>query len=158
LRKPVLRQPEKHQLGYNSILLPQAQAVSQDVIAEATELLKLGPDSVAQLLAEGFFDAGAGEESRGIINAHFDALLKEVHVAFAYATQQYSVPAVTGLLLVGGGAEMPGMAERLGGALSRPVRVASPAGLIDVTVAPRVAGSASLTAALGLATYREASA
>jgi len=52
LRKPVLRQPEKHQLGYNSILLPQAQAVSQDVIAEATKLLKLGPESVEQLLAQ----------------------------------------------------------------------------------------------------------
>lgn len=52
LRKPVLRQPEKHQLGYNSILLPQAQAVSPDVIAEATKLLKLGPESVEQLLAE----------------------------------------------------------------------------------------------------------
>ena len=128
------------------------------LIASLQRQLAVDEDTVAQLLAEGFFDAGAGEESRGIINAHFDALLKEVHVAFAYATQQYSVPAVTGLLLVGGGAEMPGIAERLGGALSRPVRVASPAGLIDVTGAPRVAGSASLTAALGLATYREASA
>ena len=53
LRKPLLRQPEKHQLGYNSILLPQEQGVATDVIAEAAKLLKLSPESVEQVMAQG---------------------------------------------------------------------------------------------------------
>ena len=50
LRKPVLRQPEKHQLGYNNILLPQDQAVSQVVIAEAAAILKLTEENLKQIL------------------------------------------------------------------------------------------------------------
>ena len=53
LRKPVLRPPEKHQLGYNSILLPADQAVAPDTVADAAELLKLAPESVAEVLAQG---------------------------------------------------------------------------------------------------------
>jgi hypothetical protein len=51
LRKPVLRPPEKHQLGYNSILLPADQAVSQEKMAEAAKLLKLSPENVAEIVA-----------------------------------------------------------------------------------------------------------
>lgn len=52
LRKPVLRPPEKHQLGYNSILAPPHQDVSSAVIAETATLLKLSPESVEQLLSQ----------------------------------------------------------------------------------------------------------
>lgn len=51
LRKPVLRQPEKHQLGYNNILLPVA-GVATDIIAEAAALVKLSPENVEQLLSQ----------------------------------------------------------------------------------------------------------
>jgi Tfp pilus assembly PilM family ATPase len=115
-------------------------------------------DAVIQLLREDSFGdgRGAGADSRGVINAHVDALLKEMDVAFAYATQQFSVPSVSGLLLVGGGADLPGVADRIGGALRVPVRVAAPGALIQAADAPRAAASASMTAALGLAMYREA--
>ena len=53
LRKPVLRPPEKHQLGYNNILLPQDQAVSTEVVAEAAALLKLTPDNLQEILSQG---------------------------------------------------------------------------------------------------------
>ncbi len=53
LRKPVLRQPEKHQLGYNNILLPQEQAVSTDVSSEAAALLKLTGENFQQILSTG---------------------------------------------------------------------------------------------------------
>ena len=119
--------------------------------------LEADEDTVAQLLAEDFFSGTAPEESRGIVAAHFDALLKELHVAFAYATQQYSVPSPAGLLLAGGGAEMPGVADRLAAALRLPVRTAAPNALIDCGAsAPRAAASASMTTALGLAMYSEA--
>ena len=50
LRKPVLRQPEKHQLGYNNILLPQDQVVTSEVVTETAELLKLSPENVQEIL------------------------------------------------------------------------------------------------------------
>ena len=52
LRKPVLRPPEKHQLGYNNILLPLNQAVPEDVIDEAAKLLKLSAENVERLMSE----------------------------------------------------------------------------------------------------------
>ena len=52
LRKPVLRPPEKHQLGYNNILLPQDQVVRSEVVTEAAELLKLTPENVAEIFAQ----------------------------------------------------------------------------------------------------------
>ena len=41
LRKPVLRAPEKHQLGYNTILLPKNGAVSSEVVIQATRVSSL---------------------------------------------------------------------------------------------------------------------
>ena len=52
LRKPVLRQPEKHQLGYNNILVP-AEEVSTEIVDDAAALLKLSPENVQQLMSEG---------------------------------------------------------------------------------------------------------
>jgi hypothetical protein len=53
LRKPVLRPPEKHQLGYNNILLPLDQAVPEDVISEAATLLKLSAEDFGRLMSAG---------------------------------------------------------------------------------------------------------
>ena len=52
LRKPVLRPPEKHQLGYNNILLPRDQVAPEDVINEATKLLKLSAENVRELMSQ----------------------------------------------------------------------------------------------------------
>jgi hypothetical protein len=52
LRKPVLRQPEKHQLGYNNILLPGEREVTTEIVAEAAPLLKLSVENVQQLMAQ----------------------------------------------------------------------------------------------------------
>ena len=43
LRKPTLRQPEKHQRGYNNIILPQEQKLSSEALAETADLLQLDP-------------------------------------------------------------------------------------------------------------------
>ena len=51
LRKPVLRPPEKHQLGYNNIMLPSDQVVPGDVITDAAKLLKLSPENVQELMS-----------------------------------------------------------------------------------------------------------
>ena len=52
LRKPVLRPPEKHQSGYNNILLPQDQAISAEVLAEAATLLKLSEENFHEILSQ----------------------------------------------------------------------------------------------------------
>ena len=52
LRKPVLRPPEKHQLGYNNILLPRDQVAPEDVISEAAKLLKLSGENVRELMSQ----------------------------------------------------------------------------------------------------------
>src|SRR6202008_2202390 len=51
LRKPVLRQPEKHQPGYKSILIPPEPAVPDETINEAAALLKLSPENVQLLMS-----------------------------------------------------------------------------------------------------------
>src|SRR6185503_6524749 len=50
LRKPVLRQPEKHQLGYNNILVPVESEVSTEIVNDAAALLKLSPENMQQLM------------------------------------------------------------------------------------------------------------
>ena len=52
LRKPVLRPPEKHQLGYNNILLPPDQATPEEVISETAKLLKLSTENVQELMSQ----------------------------------------------------------------------------------------------------------
>lgn len=52
LRKPVLRQPEKHQLGYNNILFPVEREVSTEILTDAAALLKLSAENVQQLMSQ----------------------------------------------------------------------------------------------------------
>ena len=49
LRQPVLRQPEKHELGFNCILLPGQQ--DSESLAEVARLVKLTTENVSDLLA-----------------------------------------------------------------------------------------------------------
>ena len=53
LRKPVLRQPERHQLGYNNILLPSEREATTEIVVEAAALLKLPAESIQQLISHG---------------------------------------------------------------------------------------------------------
>jgi hypothetical protein len=52
LVKPVLRPPEKHQLGYNNILLPHDQAVADEVVDDAAALLKLSVENLREILSQ----------------------------------------------------------------------------------------------------------
>jgi hypothetical protein len=52
LRKPVLRQPEKHQLGYSNILLPVQNEVATEIISDVAALLKLSSENVEQLMLQ----------------------------------------------------------------------------------------------------------
>src|SRR5215510_4528052 len=52
LRKPVLHQPEKHQPGYNNILIPLERVLPEEVINETASLLKLSPENGAALMSQ----------------------------------------------------------------------------------------------------------
>ena len=52
LIKPVLRPPEKHQPGYNNILLPRDQVVRDEVVADAAALLKLSVENVRDVISQ----------------------------------------------------------------------------------------------------------
>jgi hypothetical protein len=53
LRRPILRRPEKHQLGYNTIYLPADAPIPAEAINEAATLLKLKEPELERILAEG---------------------------------------------------------------------------------------------------------
>ena len=74
LRKPLLRQPEKNQPGYNNILLPQDQVPSEEVIAQAAELLKLSIDNLHEILSHGIPLPVACTASREEAQIVFDRL------------------------------------------------------------------------------------
>ena len=52
LRKPILRRPEKHQLGYNTIYLPSAD-LPAEAVHEAATLLKLKEPELEKILDAG---------------------------------------------------------------------------------------------------------
>ena len=51
LRKPSLRPPDKHQPGYNSIILPQDRLLPDKELAEAAALLKLDPADLQRIVS-----------------------------------------------------------------------------------------------------------
>ena len=51
LRKPVLRQPEKHQPGYNNILTPPDR-IAEDTVIETAALLKLSTENVQAVMSQ----------------------------------------------------------------------------------------------------------
>ena len=52
LRKPILRPTEKHELGYNTIVLPSGAALPADGVCDAAAFLKLKDEDLARLMAE----------------------------------------------------------------------------------------------------------
>jgi len=52
LRKPILRPLEKHESGYNTIVLPSNEAVSAEAIEEAASFLRLEQEDLERTLSE----------------------------------------------------------------------------------------------------------
>ena len=85
LRKPVLRPPEKHQHGYNIILLPQDQAPSQELIDQAAELLKLAAEKLHEIVSQGIplpvARTASREEAELVFNRLQDLGLSSLNVS-----------------------------------------------------------------------------
>lgn len=94
------------------------------------------------------------EEVRGVIAAHFDKVSQELLASISYTTHQYPDAPVAKLLLLGGGAMIPGVPEYMR-ILGFECVVATP--LAGASCAPEVAQEcdAGLTTAAGLAQFNE---
>jgi Tfp pilus assembly PilM family ATPase len=84
------------------------------------------------------------------IAEHFDGMLKELELSFSYAVQQYAGD-IGRLLLIGGGAGIPGLAERWGAAMGVTVQAVGPADVVECGDSLLGRCGPSFTTALGLA-------
>jgi Tfp pilus assembly PilM family ATPase len=90
----------------------------------------------------------------GPISRYCDALAGEVTLSLTYIAHRYPELKSEGLLLIGGGASIPGIEQYLSQRLNRAVKRCPPVELVECPghLADKC-GSAALTTALGLAQY-----
>ena len=134
-----------------------------DLTAKFTELFALAPGAAYQLIntigpgpdaAPASYDAASLEMVRKHMQAHFDKLLDELRVPLSYANHQFPGEGVKRLLLIGGGAGVPGLASYFEARLGLEVKRAAPSDVVDSP--PELAakaGNPALTCAVGLAQF-----
>jgi len=127
-----------------------------------SQQLHLDQTAIDLCLGEVGFAKGQGPQgtedcfasARTIIAKHFDSAVADLRAPLSYTMQQYPGTSVARLLLVGGGASIPGLGGYLGSALGIETRTVSPADLVECPP-PLLArcSTGALTAALGLAQF-----
>ncbi|MEX0886571.1 MAG: pilus assembly protein PilM [Phycisphaeraceae bacterium] len=90
---------------------------------------------------------------RGPLETHVAALAQELRLALAYASHQYPDAPLARIGLVGGGAEVPGLAERLASELETDTAPLRPVDLLTIGPFAAQAHHATLALAAGLALY-----
>jgi type IV pilus assembly protein PilM len=104
----------------------------------------------------GIRKAKAPTDAAGLIAAHFEAAMHELHVSLKYAQHQYPDTPLSRLLVVGGGGCIRGVTEHLRTTLGIDARAVAPADVADSPPSlSEPCGSPALTAALGLAQFAE---
>ena len=91
---------------------------------------------------------------RAMILTHLASMLDEVRLSISYASSQYRDAAIERLILVGGGAAIPGIREYISSALEIEVRTVAPTDVADCS--GPLQGKCSdpaLTASVGLAQF-----
>lgn len=125
---------------------------------------RLDPKVIDYLLGDiGFLEPPADADAdwrklahkvRGPLELHFEQVAQELRLSLGYAAHQYPDAAADRLLLMGGGAAIPGLAEHLGACLEARVAVVRPADVCDRSpMLHDEATSPAMTAALGLAMH-----
>jgi len=154
------------------VLLHQGTAIYRRTLPEAAvkqlsqalvQKLGLEPQAAEYLVAEAGLSPQADEDPSycatvlPILRKHIDSLAAAVKPPFAYVETQYPGAEVDRVLLVGEGAGVPGLAGVLQSGLHVNVQLATPAGVARCPAALGVKSrDPSLTAALGLAQYKDA--
>ncbi len=94
------------------------------------------------------------DDAHSVLATHVDAFVQELLTSFAYAAREYPDTAITRLLIIGGGATVPGLAEHLSVLLGIDAATLTPA---DLSACPpgllSICHSPALTTALGLAMF-----
>ncbi len=93
--------------------------------------------------------SAAGEPPSALL----DALVAEMRVSLSYLLSQYPDSPLHRLLLIGGGAALPGLDSLLAGRLELDVRVVRPSDLADGTPEDGTRLEPALVAAIGLSQY-----
>jgi type IV pilus assembly protein PilM len=124
--------------------------------------LDLSDDEIDYVTWEGGFgepgDRRGAEvftDARRFIGAHFAPLIHELKLTFSYTENQYPKAPVKLLLIVGGGAKIPGIANHLQSALEIDVRVAKPVDVIACSTDLLDRATLTLMTAVGLAQFTE---
>ena len=127
--------------------------------------LGLGPETIDSVLGEVGIQPGAdGEEAnwesfravRGMILTHLASILDEVRLSISYAACCLQNDAIERLILVGGGAAIPGIREYISSALEIEVRTVAPTDIADCPgPLQHMCSDPALTASVGLAQFAE---
>jgi len=102
----------------------------------------------------GDLDQGSVEVVRRVITKHFDMMLEELEGSFDYANYQHPREGMKRLLLIGGGAGIPGLSQYFHSTLGVEVRSVAPSDLVENS--PRIStkvGHPAMTVAVGLAMF-----
>jgi type IV pilus assembly protein PilM len=137
-----------------------SEGAVRQLVQAITEGLALDEEAALLLLAEvglaprGPEHASHAEAISPMISKYLDIMAHSLQSPLAYATAQYPGSSVAGLLLVGHGAGIPGVAEGLQQRLGMGVRAVTPADVVQGQ--PSLGAKAqdpSLVAAIGLARF-----
>jgi len=160
-------------VGWNTgqlFVLRQGSVIYQRVLPEAglgrlvkalAEALFLPPDELSLLLLGGGLEeeisrdgTESGEKLHDLARAHFATALDDLQTPLLYAIQQHPGTAVQGMLLVGEGASIPGLAEYLSESVEIKTRAVERSDLPEcVGSLPDGCSAAGLVLAIGLAQF-----
>jgi len=134
-----------------------------DLTTKLTEVFAMEPAAAYQILGTigpgddqpaGQYDPESLEVIRKHVRAHFDKLLEELRVPLSYANHQFPGEGVQRLLLLGGGAGVPGLAAYFTARLGLDVRRAAPSDVVESPLELLAkAGNPAQTCAVGLAQF-----
>lgn len=142
-----------------------AEGGTKHLAAAMTDRFALEDDTSDYLLREVGLDEQIDETSdggvpfgelRGMIAGHIDALASALEAPFSYIVHQYREAAVDRLLLVGGGASIPGVVEYMAEYLNMKVLAVAPKDAVESPASLNdKCESTALTLAVGLASFVE---
>jgi type IV pilus assembly protein PilM len=134
-----------------------------ELASKLSDVFAIGPGSAYQIIDTvgpgteelgGPYDRESLEAIRKHVRVHFDRLLDELKAPLSYANRQFPGEGVKRLLLLGGGAGVPGLASYFEARLGLEVRRAAPGDLLDCpTELLAKAGNPAQTCAVGLAQF-----
>ncbi|MHC4293956.1 MAG: pilus assembly protein PilM [Planctomycetota bacterium] len=101
-------------------------------------------------------DSRGFEEFRRSLTRYFEGIANELQAPFSYTTTQYASSGVGRILLVGGGANIPGLPEYLASLINTPAAVVAPGDLAECSASVMSkSNDAAITPAIGLALFDE---